>query len=155
MLRAVGGDGEAGTVMLAALDLPVVDAHPAHAARRAVVLEGDDRMIAHRAREDVAEHDRWLAGTGESDTEAAALAGIVDGYRCLAEGRTIIGPGIGERGAGVGSSGRTCGRDVALVEPGGEHASRGIDGGGLEALAGLVGGEGLGDREAGALIGRA
>lgn len=124
--------------MRARLDLPVVDTDAAQRAGRRGVLEGDDGVIADRSGEDVSEDDRRPAGAGEGEAEPAAFAGVVERDRRVAEAGLAILPGVGEGSAGVGLAGRTRPGDVALVEPGREHATVRVDGGDFEALAGRV-----------------
>ena len=71
--------------MRAGLDLPVVDADAAQRPRRRCVLEGDDGVVAHRTREDVAEHHGRPAGAGEGQAQPAAFAGVVERHAGLAE----------------------------------------------------------------------
>ena len=155
VIRAVGRDRQAGPVMRAGLDLPVVDADAAHRSWRRGIAEGDHAMIAHRAREDVAEHHGRPAGAGEGQAEPAAFAGVVEGDGRVAEARVAVLPGVGQRRAGIGAAGGARLGDVALVEPGREDAARRIDARDLEALAGRVGRDRTRLREAGAAVARA
>jgi hypothetical protein len=95
-------------------------------------------MIAHRAREDVAEHHGRSPGTGEGEPKPAAFAGVVEGDGGVAEIRIAVLPCIGQTRPGIGFTGGSRLGDVALVEPGREDAAVGVDACDLEALAGRV-----------------
>src|SRR5215207_5056281 len=124
--------------MRAGLDFPVVDADATHRSLCRGIAEGDHAMIAHRAWEDVAEHHGRPPGAGEGEAEPAAFAGIVEGDGGAAEACVAVLPGVGKRRSRVGAAGGVSLGDIALVEPGREHAARRIDAGDLEALAGRV-----------------
>ena len=110
--------------MRAGLDLPVVDADAAHRSGCRGIAEGDHAMIAHRAREDVAEHHGRPAGAGEGEAEPAAFAGVVERDGGVAEACVAVLPGVGQRRSGIGAAGGARLGDVALVEPGREDAAR-------------------------------
>ena len=94
-------------------------------------------------------------GAGEGQAEPAAFAGIVERDGGVAEARVAVLPGIGQRRSRIGAAGGARLGDVALVEPGREHAARRIDARDLEALAGRVGRDRPRLREAGAAVARA
>ena len=75
---------------------------------------------------------------GEGEAEPAAFAGVVEGDGGVGEIRIAVLPGIGQSRAGIGFAGGARLGDVALVEPGREHAAVGVDARDLEALAGRV-----------------
>ena len=140
----------------AGLDLPVVDGDAVERAGRRGIAEGDHGVVAHRAREDIAEDHGRTAGAGEGDAEAAAFAGVVEGDVRLGEVCAfVVGPGVGQRRPRIGLAGGARGRPVALVEPGGEDLACRIDRHRLEALAGRVGGERLRLGEGRPAVGRA
>src|SRR4029453_6121572 len=98
---------------------------------------------------------RRPAGAGEGHAKPAAFAGVVQRDGGVAEARVAILPGVGQRRTGIGGAAGARLGDVALVEPGREHAAGRIDAGNFEALAGRVRRDGTRLGERGAAVARA
>ena len=126
---------EARSLMRTGGDLPVVVADAMDLARRRRIGEGHDRMVAHAAFKDVPEHDDRRPGP--ANARPSRQHSQVLSFTIRARYRSRRHPSTTQRTARrLHISARLLGRHaVALVEPGREHRSVGIERQRLEALA--------------------
>src|SRR6476660_6987180 len=120
--------------MRADVGFPVINADAIDRPWYLRIAERRDRVVAHRAVEDISEGDYRTAEARERHPQPTAFARIVRGNPGVRNrGSVIIRPGKCKGGTSIGLVSRFGGSAIALVEPRCKQRSIRIECDGLEA----------------------